>query len=392
MVISPRYSASGDDGASASCTEDNMADERFLITGALGCVGAWATKLLLDEGVPVWSYDLPGKPHRMQLLMDDDAISRVNFIEGDITDQERFEQAVVENKITHILHMAALQVPMVRANPVQGARVNVVGSTIVLETAKRHMDQVAGLCFASSVAVYGPPDLYPPGAIQHDAPHLPTTLYGVQKMADEWTARVYWQDYGLRSIGIRPYFIYGPGRDQGMSSTPTKAMASAAARRPYHISFRGTAVYQHAEDVAAASIRSARTPVDGAPTFNLGGTVASMDDVDRRDRRRGAGDGGRDHRRADRDALPGGHGRHAAGSGDRQADMAPFQRGRRRHHRTLPERHRGRPHRHRPGDCVARRAPTPDPSPKRGRGGAWLPLSPELGGKGAGGIGGRQRG
>jgi len=256
-----------------------MSDERFLITGALGCVGAWATKRLLDEGVPVWSYDLPGKPHRLQLLMDDDAIAKVNFIDGDITDQEAFEGAVVENKITHILHMAALQVPMVRANPVQGARVNVVGSTIVLEAAKRHMEQVQGLCFASSVAVYGPPDQYPAGAIQHDAPHLPTTLYGVQKMADEWTAKIYWQDYGLRSIGIRPYFIYGPGRDQGISSTPTKAMASAAAGRPYHISFSGTAVYQHADDVATASIQAARTPVDGAPTYNLGGTVASMDDV-----------------------------------------------------------------------------------------------------------------
>lgn len=256
-----------------------MAEERFLITGALGCVGAWATKLLLDEGVPVWSYDLPGNPHRLKLLMDDAAIAKVNFIEGDITDQERFEQAVVENKITHILHMAALQVPMVRANPVQGARVNVVGTTIVLETAKRHMDQVQGLCFASSIAVYGPANLYPAGPIQHDAPHLPTTLYGVQKMADEWTAKIYWQDYGLRSIGIRPYYIYGPGRDQGMSSTPTKAMASAAAGRPYHISFSGTSVYQHAEDVAAASIKAARTPVDGAPTYNLGGTVASVDDV-----------------------------------------------------------------------------------------------------------------
>jgi nucleoside-diphosphate-sugar epimerase len=256
-----------------------MSDERFLITGALGCIGAWATKRLLDEGVPVCTYDLPGNPHRLQLLMDDDAIARVTFVEGDITDQERFEQAVVDNRITHILHMAALQVPMVRANPVQGARVNVVGTTIVLETAKRHMEQVQGVCFASSVAVYGPPDLYPAGPIQHDAPHLPTTLYGVQKMADEWTAKIYWQDYGLRSIGIRPYFVYGPGRDQGMSSTPTKAMASAAARRPYHISFSGTAVYQHAEDVAAAAIQAARATVDGATTFNLGGTAASVEDV-----------------------------------------------------------------------------------------------------------------
>jgi UDP-glucuronate 4-epimerase len=256
-----------------------MAEERFLITGALGCVGAWATKLLVEAGVPVWSYDLPGDPHRFRLLMTDEQIAQVNMIAGDITDQELFERSVVEHGITHILHLAALQVPMVRANPVQGARVNVVGSTIVLETAKRQMDQVQGVAYASSVAVYGPPDLYPPGPIRHDAPHLPTTLYGVQKMADEWTAKIYWQDYGLRSIGIRPYFIYGPARDQGMSSTPTKAMASAAAGRPYHISFSGTAVYQHAEDVAAVTIRCARTRVEGAPCFNLGGTVASVDDV-----------------------------------------------------------------------------------------------------------------
>ena len=256
-----------------------MAEERFLITGAFGCIGAWAAKRLIDEDVPVWSYDLPGNPHRLRLLMSDEQLANLNVIEGDITDQELFEKSVVENGVTHILHLAALQVPMVRANPVLGARVNVVGSTIVLETAKRHPGQVQGICYASSVAVYGPPSLYPAGAIQHDAPHLPTTLYGVQKMADEWTAKVYWQDYGLRTIGIRPYFVYGPGRDQGMSSTPTKAMASAAAGRPYHISFSGTAVYQHAEDVASVAIRGARTKVDGAPCFNLGGTVASVEDA-----------------------------------------------------------------------------------------------------------------
>jgi UDP-glucuronate 4-epimerase len=256
-----------------------MVEERFLVTGAFGCIGAWAAKRLIDEGISTWSYDLPGDPHRLRLLMSDEQLAKLKVVEGDITDQDHFERSVVDNGITHILHLAALQVPMVRANPILGARVNVVGSTIVLETAKRHADQVQGICYASSVAVYGPPHLYPAGAIQHDAPHLPTTLYGVQKMADEWTAKIYWQDYGVRTIGIRPYFVYGPGRDQGISSTPTKAMASAAAGRPYHITFSGTAVYQHAEDVAAVAIRSARTQIDGAPCFNLAGSVASVDDV-----------------------------------------------------------------------------------------------------------------
>ena len=256
-----------------------MASQRYLITGALGCIGAWATKSLLAEGAEIWSYDLPGKPHRLQLLLDDAQLAKVNFIDGDITDQEAFESAVVDNRITHILHLAALQVPMVRANPVLGARVNVVGSTIVMETAKRCASQIEGLVYASSIAVYGPATDYPAGPLAHDAEFLPTTLYGVNKLADEWTAKIYWQDYQVPSIGVRPFFVYGPARDQGMSSTPTKAMLAAAVGRPYHIPLAGSAVYQHAEDVANVVIRASKTQVQGAPCYNLGGSKATIDGV-----------------------------------------------------------------------------------------------------------------
>jgi UDP-glucuronate 4-epimerase len=236
-------------------------------------------KRLVDEGVPVYSYDLPGNPHRLRLIMDEESLNKVNILEGDITDQARFEQVVADNGITHIIHLAAFQVPFVRGNPIQGARVNVVGSTIVFETARNHADQIKGLVYASSVGVYGPTNLYPPGPIAHDAPLIPATLYGVTKQANEGFARIYWQDWQARSIGLRPFFVYGPGRDQGISSTPTKAMVAAAVGRPYHISFGGTAVYQHADDVAKAFIHAVRTPLDGAPVYNLGGTTASIDDV-----------------------------------------------------------------------------------------------------------------
>jgi UDP-glucuronate 4-epimerase len=81
------------------------------------------------------------------------------------------------------------------------------------------------------------------------------------------------------SVGLRPFFVYGPGRDQGVSSTPTKAMAAAAMGRPYTISFGGTDTYQHADDVARVFIQAARTMPAGAPVYNLGGTVASVADV-----------------------------------------------------------------------------------------------------------------
>jgi nucleoside-diphosphate-sugar epimerase len=256
-----------------------MTSERFLVTGALGCIGSWAVKRLVDEGVAVTTYDLPGDPYRMRLIMDDDAIARVTFAEGDITDEDRFAEVVRANAITHVLHLAALQVPFVRANPVLGARVNVVGTAIVLETARQLAGQIRGLAYASSIAVYGSADRYPPGPLADDAPLAPVTLYGVTKEANEGWAAIYWQDYQVPSVGLRPFFVYGPGRDQGVSSTPTKAMAAAAVGRPYHISFGGTDTYQHADDVARVFIDAARTMPQGAPVYNLGGTVASVADV-----------------------------------------------------------------------------------------------------------------
>lgn len=256
-----------------------MTTERFLVTGALGCIGSWAVKRLVDEGISVTTYDLPGDPYRMRLIMDDEAIELVNFQQGDITDEARFEEVVCQNDITHIIHLAALQVPFVRANPILGARVNVVGSAIVLEIARKLADQVRGLTYASSIAVYGSADLYPPGPLADDAPLAPVTLYGVTKEANEGWAAIYWQDYAVPSVGLRPFFVYGPGRDQGVSSTPTKAMAAAAVGRPYHISFGGTDTYQHADDVARVFIQAARSMPKGAPVYNLGGTLASVPDV-----------------------------------------------------------------------------------------------------------------
>ncbi|MDQ2682685.1 MAG: NAD-dependent epimerase/dehydratase family protein [Chloroflexota bacterium] len=253
-----------------------MAD-KFLIIGALGCIGAWTARRLLDEGVDVVAYDLPGDPHRLKLIMPDEQVDKITFVEGDVTDQAGLEAAVKNNDITHIIHLAALQVPSVRANPVLGMKVNVVGTTIVFEVAKQFAGQVQSVAYASSVAVYGPASEYLGGPIAFDSPLLPTTLYGVTKEANEWTAKIYWRDYKVRSVGVRPAYVYGPGRDVGMTSTPTKAMLAAAAGQPYHISFGGTGFFQHADDVAKSLIQAARSSVNGAPTFNLGGTKVSIE-------------------------------------------------------------------------------------------------------------------
>ncbi len=260
-----------------------MTKEHFLVTGALGCIGAWVVRQLVKEGAGVTVFDLaadPAKPaslHRLRLILEDEELSRVKFVQGDIGELPAVEGIVKDHAITHIIHLAALQVPFCKADPSMGARVNVVGTVNVFEAAKR-----AGLkrvVYASSVAVFGRSEEYPDGDVASDAPLKPHTHYGVFKQANEGTAQVYRQDDGISSIGLRPYTVYGPGRDQGMTSAPTKAMLATAAGKPYHIPFGGRGSFEYVEDVATLFIQCARLPFTGAEVFNLRGSVVHMSEI-----------------------------------------------------------------------------------------------------------------
>ena len=253
-----------------------MSDEKFFVTGALGCLGAWVVRNLVRERVGVTVYDLGSSQHRLELLMEPEEIAQIQFIQDDITDTEAVARAVEESGVNRIIHLAALQVPFCKANPPLGAAVNVVGTVNVFEAAKRV--GISPVIYASSMAVYGGADLYGP-EVQDDDPLHPLNLYGVYKAADEGAARIYWQDDGIASLALRPYTVYGPARDQGMTSTPTQAMLAAAKGEAYHISFGGTCGYQYADDVARTFIALARLPYEGAAVFNVRGSVAHMAEV-----------------------------------------------------------------------------------------------------------------
>jgi len=138
---------------------------------------------------------------------------------------------------------------------------------------------IGRVVYASSAAVYGPKSHYREAILGPDAAFFPTSHYGVYKVANEQTARVYWQNDGIASIGLRPHSVYGPGRDQGVTSKPTVAMIAAAAGRPYHVNFNGRYQFQFADDAAKAFLRAARAPFEGAAVFNIGGSASSVSDI-----------------------------------------------------------------------------------------------------------------
>jgi nucleoside-diphosphate-sugar epimerase len=255
-----------------------MSDERFLVTGAMGCIGAWVVRQLVREGVKTAVFDLATEPTRMRLVMNEDEIEQVQFIQGDITDLKAVQTAVIDSGATHVVHLAGLQVPFCRANPSLGAAVNVVGTVNLLQAVREAGEQVRGVSYASSVAALGPDDYYADKPVPDEARLRPDTLYGVYKMANEHTARVYWQDWSVGSVGLRPYIVYGVGRDQGLTSDIAKAILAAAAERPFHIKFGGTVALQYTADTAAIFIAAARAGHKGAAVCNLRNDVIDVAD------------------------------------------------------------------------------------------------------------------
>src|SRR5690348_14647676 len=243
-----------------------MSSERWLITGALGCVGAWCCRQLVRDGPAVVGLDLQSDRRHGQLIMSGEELDGVELVRGDITDLSALEQLIAGRQVTHLVHLAAMLIPLAAADPPRGALVNVVGTVNVFEAAKRH--GVAGLAYASSAAVYDRADgvRVAEGADGHPASH-----YGVHKLANEGAARAYWRDEGLASVGLRPHVVYGAGRDHGLTAGPTLAMLAAARGEAYEIPFGGRAQFQYAGDVANQFIAAARTASGDAVVRNVGG-------------------------------------------------------------------------------------------------------------------------
>ena len=238
-----------------------------LITGAGGCIGAWTIAMLLKNNIDVIACDLTNNKKRPELLIDSRDLSKVPWIEGDISDTESVLNTIEKYKPESIIHLAALQVPFCAAAPTAGAKVNVVGTVNVMEAAKQN--SIKRISHASSMAAHS----FLPGSDSLK------TLYGAYKMCDEQISEVYWQDHKVPSVCLRPAIVNGVGRDQGMTSKQTVAMLAAALGQPYDIPYKGNVSHLSAAEVASAFIHSVSYDGDGAFVFDIFGESVNINET-----------------------------------------------------------------------------------------------------------------
>lgn len=245
---------------------------RVLITGVWGCIGTYVARDLVRAGIAVVGYDAVDDRRVPKMVLTEEEEGAVRFVLGDITDFPHLLRTLKGEGITHVVHLAALQIPASHANPPLALRVNAEGTILLLEAAR--LLGLERVVWASSVAVFGPPERYPHRPIPNDASHYPTTFYGACKSLAERYAELYAQEYGVDSIGFRFTAVYGVGRLRGKSSFTTKMIEAAATGRAYRVPFGDDVVdWQYVEDVSALVVRALTVPPPRCKVFNTSGQV-----------------------------------------------------------------------------------------------------------------------
>jgi len=252
--------------------------DRVLVTGAQGCIGAWVVRKLIERGHEVVTYDLSTDLARLDLISPGLDRRGLRQETGRIEDTERLKTLVREQGVGHIVHLAAVLMPYCQANPVSGGLINVVGTLNVFEAA-RDAGRPVRVVYASSSAVWGPEDAYEARPLNEGDQARPATHYGVFKYANEENARVFYSSNGISSVGLRPWAVYGPGRDAGLTADPTLAMRAAAERKPFHIRISGFMDMQYVGDVAETFLHCLFADLSGAHVFNLVGDILRMEDL-----------------------------------------------------------------------------------------------------------------
>ena len=238
--------------------------EKIIIFGGCGFLGSWIVKAFLKKGYSVSIFDLKIQKELLCHVIGEE-INKIKFINGDITNFDQVQEAT--NNMDHVINLAGLMTPDCSSNPILGAKVNLLGSINVFEALKKN--NIKFLVYASSAGVFGQKDHYYP---------FPETHYGAYKLAVEGVARAYFNEAGISSVGIRPYVIYGPGREVGGTAGVTLACKAAKQGDSYTVNFSGKAGFVYVQDVVNLVEMSISQIPSGALTLSINGITADVSD------------------------------------------------------------------------------------------------------------------
>ena len=192
---------------------------QFLVTGGSGFIGSHLCRKLLGEGHGVRVLDNLSSGKRANLS---DVAGDIDFHEADLRDEDAVQRAV--KGVEYILHHAAVaSVQTSVEEPLKEQQINSVGTLNLLEAARQA--GVRRVVFAASAAAYGNDPRVPK---REDMRPTPESPYAISKLAGEYYCGVYDRLYGLETVCLRYFNVYGPRQDP---ASPYSGVISIFAKR-----------------------------------------------------------------------------------------------------------------------------------------------------------------
>jgi len=240
---------------------------RFLVTGGAGFIGSHLVERLLADGHHVCVLDnfSSGSLDNLAFAGTDGALE---IIRGDVRDLSCVEAAAAGVEV--IFHQAALRsVPQSVADPLGTNASNVTGTLHVLEAARRQ--GVRRVVYASSSSVYGERADLPKRETQAPAPISP---YGVSKLAGEQYAAVWNRLYGVETVGLRYFNVFGPRQDPGSEYAAVIPKFILAALEGQAVEIHGdggqSRDFTEVENVVEANVLAGEAETAAGEVFNVG--------------------------------------------------------------------------------------------------------------------------
>lgn len=239
--------------------------KKALVTGGAGFIGSHLVDRLVHTGCAVTVLDdlSSGSAANLAAVMD-----RIDFIEGDIQDDDLLDTCFPG--CDTVFHEAAVvSVTRTVQEPLFSARINDLGTIQVLDAARRH--GVRRVVMASSSAVYGDAPQLPKTESMTPAPMSP---YAVQKLTNEYYADLYFKLYGLETVCLRYFNVYGPRQDPSSPYSGVISIFMTRARDGQAPLIYGdggqTRDFVFVEDVVQANMLAATHPDAPGRVFNVG--------------------------------------------------------------------------------------------------------------------------
>lgn len=241
-----------------------MSARLALVTGGAGFIGSHLAQGLLGEGWRVRVLDdfSSGREENLEPFR-----SRLEVLRGSCTDPDAVAAAVEGAEV--VFHQAAVpSVPRSVAEPLRTNQVNVHGTLVVLESAR--CAGVRRLVYAASSSAYGDTEELPK---RESMPARPRSPYALQKYAGEVYCRLYHELYGLETLALRYFNVFGPRQDpksQYAAVIPLFATACLRGERP-RIFGDGeqTRDFTYVEDVVRANLLAAAAPAARGEVVNV---------------------------------------------------------------------------------------------------------------------------